>query len=384
MKVILNTESLFKLSGGIGNYTRHLLSGLLKSRDIDKVNCYSIGKHVECPSETFFKKKIVGEKSLTDKLREKVRSLPFVYDIFARYRGISFYINTRRDDDAIYHEPNIILKPFVGKTISTIHDLSHLNFPQFHPKERVRFMSQMLDKTINQASHIITDSPFIRNEIIEYSGISSKRITAIPLGVDENYHPYDVNDIIATLAKYKLQPNKYLLSVSTIEPRKNIEALLDAYMNLGKQLRREYPLVLVGSEGWNVSDLMKRIDTLVGKGEMIRLGYVSDYELPFLYSGAYGFAYVPVYEGFGLPPLEALACGTPVLTSNVSSIPDVVGNAAILVNPYDVDGIKVGLERLLTDSEWRADSILKSPVQAKKFSWDNCVDETINVYKRIS
>ncbi|MCK5728828.1 MAG: glycosyltransferase family 4 protein, partial [Methylococcales bacterium] len=186
------------------------------------------------------------------------------------------------------------------------------------------------------------------------------------------------------LSKHQLIAGQYLLSVSTLEPRKNIMAMLDAYMLLDKALRQNYPLIIVGGDGWRNQPIKDKIARLVKQGEVTHLGYVSNEDLPYIFAGARGFVFVPFYEGFGLPPLEAMASGIPVLTTPVSSIPEVVGDVAILVDPKNTNAISEGMVQLLTDNQWRLSAIEKGLLQAKKFTWTRCVEQTIALYKRFS
>jgi alpha-1,3-rhamnosyl/mannosyltransferase len=154
-------------------------------------------------------------------------------------------------------------------------------------------------------------------------------------------------------------------------------------MQLNKDLRQRYPLVLVGGDGWRNQAIKTKITELVQQGEVIHLGYISNEDLPYLFSGARGFVFVPFYEGFGLPPLEAMASGIPVLTTHVSSIPEVVGNAALLVDPNNTEAIQNGLVRLLSDDDWRKVAIQQGLKRAKLFSWTRCIQQTIDIYQKI-
>lgn len=282
----------------------------------------------------------------------------------------------------LYHAPNFIMRVFDHPCVATIHDLSHVYYPECHPKERVRFLHRELPKTIERATHLIAVSHYIRQEVIDYYGVKPEHISAIHHAVADYFKPYDEIELQPTLSRYQLKPMQYLLAVATLEPRKNLARLLYAYEKLDENIKKHYPLVLVGTKGWLNHALQQTIDALTRKNQIHYLGYVAEKELPLLYAGARAFAFPSLYEGFGFPVLEAMACGTPVLTSNRSSLPEVAGDAAICVNPEDVDAISQGLTRVLTDDHYRANAIAKGLVHARQFTWEQCALKTITAYQK--
>jgi alpha-1,3-rhamnosyl/mannosyltransferase len=171
------------------------------------------------------------------------------------------------------------------------------------------------------------------------------------------------------------------LAVSTLEPRKNLPRLLMAYARLPEALRARHPLALVGAKGWLNAELEQHLAPLERTGQLRRLGYVSQEDLPALYAGAHAFAYPSLYEGFGLPLLEAMASGAPALSSRCSSLPEVAGAAALLIDPEDLDALTAGLERLLDDAPWRVQARARGLEQARRFSWERCVEDTVAVYR---
>lgn len=377
MNVILNTHSLQAPLTGMGWYTRYLLEGLQKHNDINQLVCIPNVNEANQLSKTSF--------TLKPKLKKIIKFFPGTYASLNCIRNAKFKNKTRflMGNDFIYHEPSYILRPYLGPKVCTVHDLSHIHYPSYHPKERVKFLRYNLAISINKADHIITGSDFVRKEFINYFSIPAHKITRIYHGVSKIFKPRNFNEIRNFLLPYDLHKKSYLLSVSTLEPRKNIERLIQAFCRLPQQWRKQYPLVLVGSKGWGSAKLEKLIDKLIKKEEVFYLGYVPETDLPYLYSGAHVFLYLSLYEGFGLPVLEALASGVPCITSDVSSIPEVVENTGLLVNPRDVDAITETLKRLLNDPVLQADLKREGPIQASKFSWEMCVNNTIDVYEAI-
>jgi alpha-1,3-rhamnosyl/mannosyltransferase len=377
MNVILNTDSLQAPLTGIGWYTRHLLEGLQKHNDINQLVCIPNINVTNQLTKTSF--------ILKQNLKKVIKFFPGTYASLNCIRNVKFKNKARFliGNNFIYHEPNYILRPYSGLKLCTVHDLSHIHYPQYHPRERVKFLLKHLAMSIKKAQHIITPSDFIRHEIIDFFKLPPNKISTVYHGFAKLFKPRVENDLKPILARYRLLEKKYLLYVGTLEPRKNIERLIQAFYRLPQQWRKQYPLVLVGSKGWRSGKLEKLIHKLIKKEEVFYLGYIPEADLPYLYSGAHVFLYLSLYEGFGLPVLEALASGIPCITSDVSSIPEVVGDAGLLVNPWSVDAITEILKRLLSDPVLQADLRRKGPIQASKFSWEMSLNKTIDVYESI-
>ena len=375
MNVILNTQSLQSDLTGIGRYTQNLLKGLQMHNIINRVIC--IPSFKEC-------NKIVKKTYFVNQFKKIIKFFPGTYSLFSDYRNKRFIKKTRFlvHDKYIYHEPCYILNSYSGPKICTIHDLSHIHYPEYHPKERVKYLGYNLPTSINNADHIITGSDFIRSELINFFSIPPNKITRIYHGISNVFKVRDFYEIKITLQRYNLHNKSYLLYVGTLEPRKNLESLIQSFKQLPDQQRKKYPLVLVGMTGWKTGHLEKLIKKLIKQEQLYFLGYVSESDLPFLYSGAYGFIYLSIYEGFGLPLLEAMASGIPTLASDQSSMPEVVGNAALMVNPFDIDGITNKLNQLISDLTMRDRLKQLGPIQAAKFSWESCIENTILIYRQ--
>jgi alpha-1,3-rhamnosyl/mannosyltransferase len=283
----------------------------------------------------------------------------------------------------IFHGPNYFLPPCADIGVATIHDLSVFKFPETHPVERIKQFERDFVSSIGRAAHLITDTETTRREVIDFLAWPAERITAVPLGVSPIFTSRSGAEMGPCLASYGLVGGVYVLCVSTIEPRKRIGNLLKAYQALSPRLREQYPLVLVGTTGWLSEGLHEEVNRLSRQGWLRYLQFVPEADLPLLYAGARAFVFPSRYEGFGLPVLEAMASGVPVITSNCSTLPEVTQGAALLVESDDIDALTAGIKKGLCDDAWRPEAISRGLTVARSYSWDNCVEQTVRVYRQL-
>ena len=378
MRVIFNVDAITAPLTGIGRYALELARGLAHHEEIEELRLYSAYRWVDDPAHALAANRTIAA------IRRNVPFKTQALELYQQIRGGLFRLHTRRMKGFLLHTPNYVLMPFDGPALTTVHDLSWLSYPDAHPVERVKFLDRHLPKTLARADLVLTDSEFIAAEIATRFALPRAKIRAIPLGVDAAYHPRTAEEILATLAKYRLEHSAYLLVVATLEPRKNLARLVRAYAALPTATKARHPLVIVGARGWLNHELERTLTPLEAAGTVRRLGYVGEDELPALYAGAHAFAFPSLYEGFGLPVLEAMASGVPVLTSNVSSLPEVAGDAALLVDPNDEDALREGLVRLLDDSAWRTNASARGLARSRDYPWSRCVDATIDAYRAVN
>jgi len=265
--------------------------------------------------------------------------------------------------------------------VVTIHDLIFLVLPDRYLPAKRRYLETFTRLTMRVARHVIADSEHTRRDVIRLLGVPPGRVTAVPLGVSEHFRPPDAAALEEFRARHGL-PERYLLYLGTLEPRKNLTTLLRAYARLRRR-GLDWPLVLAGPKGWLYEDIFRTIDAL-RLAEHVRLpGYVAYEEQPLWYGGATVFVYPSTYEGFGLPVLEAMACGTPVVTSTASSLPEAAGDAALLVECRDEEALAQAIERLAGDAALRADVVRRGGVRAVQFPWSRTAAETVRVYARV-
>lgn len=284
-----------------------------------------------------------------------------------------------------YLFPNFTSWPLArSKSIPIIYDLSYEKYPEFAEPRNQAFLSSQVRKTVSRADHIITISQNSKREIREFYGVGESSISVAYPAVDTaHYYRRSQNEINKALKKYHLE-GSYILFVGNIEPRKNLIHLLLAYEKLPSQLRKKYSLVLVGAKGWQDAQIFETIQRLQSQGNLIQLPSkrVSDADMPAIYSGASVFVYPSIYEGFGIPPIEAMACGVPVVASDNSSLPEACGKAAILVSSRSKDEIKTAIQTILTDSaDSRKAREKLGRHQVAKFSWGKSAAQLMNIVK---
>jgi len=263
--------------------------------------------------------------------------------------------------------------------VVTIHDIAPLDHPEWMSPRFAAWYGWLTPRLAHQCRAIITDSLFTKSRLIERLGVSEEKINAIAIGVDSAFRPASEEDISTMRRAYRLPEGNYLLSLSTLEPRKNLARLLAAWAQLreDRNIAENFSLVLAGEEGDNRIFRGTGLATIPSGVHFT--GRVEDQFLPALYSGATAFAYPSIYEGFGLPLLEAMACGTPVLCGNRASLPEVIGDAGLLVDPYDVDAITEGLRTLLLDDALRDRFRHEGFERANAYSWEACASKTLAV-----
>lgn len=370
--IIVNAIPLRGPMNGISRYINGIFNELGSNKGLDLEFFYG----------TYFSKKLENDEAISPRLLSVAKNIPFYYSFRELY--VSTAIRSKvKNKKCIYHNPNFISYKLDAPIVTNIHDISFIKHPEYHPKKRVDFLTSHIKKSIDISDFIITDSNFIREEIIDYFRISSDRVVSIPLAVSGNFRKLEPKHSKLLLSKHGLFYKKYFLSVSTIEPRKNIISAINAYVKLPSKIQEKYPFVLVGVDGWLNSEFYSLINPLLSSKKIILLGHVKEEALAILYSGAKIFVYPSIYEGFGLPILEAFASGTPVITSNTSSIPEIASESALMVSPMDIDAIYNGLMSITSSSSYERKLINQGLKNAKKYTWSNAADKTLKIYDQL-
>lgn len=380
VKVLVNATPLLAPLTGIGQYIRHLFTAMDKMQLAELSMLYGsrIEKGFRLPSPE-------GSAAPHKLKRLAKRFIPFSQTArrLAAHPLLHFR-STGSIKNTLYHEPNYLPMPFKGPLVLTLCDMSCFDHPETHPAERVRLMQHHLPAAIERASHLIVISDDSRRALQRWFNVADERITTTYLAADERFRPHSELELKGALNELGLAPQAYVLCVGTLEPRKNLSTLFAAYAGLPSELRKRFPLVVAGMSGWNTDQLMSDAGRLMREGDLRFLGYVKDELVPSLYAGAAAFCYPSRYEGFGLPALEAMASGVPVLTTNRTSLPEVVGPAGLMVDPDDVGAMRDSLRALLEDKALANRLAGMGLERAATFSWERCARETASVYERIA
>lgn len=289
-------------------------------------------------------------------------------------------------DAEVYHSPFDRLPAHTGRArrFLTVHDMIPRLFPEHFTPEILRFMDRVY-ASLTQDDWVLVTTQAVRSDLCELRGVDPARVFVTPLAADVDiFHPVDRADALETVrARYGVPEGPYLLSLNTLEPRKNVEQTVRAFAALVREQRVPgLSLVLVGAKGWRYEGIMEALDGVgEARGRIVLTGYVADEDLAPLYSGALAFVYPSLYEGFGLPPLEAMQCGTPVITSNTSSLPEVVGDAGIMVDPRDTEALCEAMLKVYGDGALREQMRTRSLARAAQFSWERFTRQTLDAYR---
>ncbi len=299
-----------------------------------------------------------------------------------RMRATAAAMRRRIGATVLYHEINTIARPFQGVTVVTVHDLSFRADPHLHPSARVAWMERRLPATLRQARRFVAVSAFTKREMMDRLGLPAQRIDVVEPGLSADFHPVAAAAAAAVLARFGLADRGYVLAVSTLEPRKNFDRLLAAHTLLPAPLRARFPLVIAGGRGWGETLPEAATARHRADGTLKLLGFIGDDDLVALYARAAVCAYPSLYEGFGLPALEAMACGAPLVTSDNSALADTAGDAALKVDPFDTDAIAGALRRVLEDAALADDLRARGLAHAAGYTWTRMASGLVGSYRR--
>ena len=376
MRIGIDARTLLGPRTGIGRYSYNVVPNLLAIDPHNKYVLFVDRKSTLSFPSSSYDKRIVGPLNFSRASMRKVFS-PLWTNFFLP-RAL------KREGIDLLFCPNFVspLKK-VCKTIVVIHDLAAILYPGLHDKIYSFYLRNMLSVTCRKIDRIITVSEASKRDVIRLFKVPENRIKVISLAVEDIFKPVDDPDMIKRIArKYGLVKN-FILYVGTLERRKNVTGLIKAYGKLRKNKLISRQLAVVGKKGWQYPDIAKAIRDSGFERDILLAGYVPDEDLVYIYNAADLFVYPSLYEGFGFPPLEAMACGTPVITSHVTALPEVVGDAAILVDPEDIDGLAEAMHDVLSQNSLRLKLIEKGLERVKHFSWENVAKKTLSVYNRV-
>lgn len=367
---------------GVAYCESGLVSSLIKAHPEDNffLQCFSLRNHE------------VKESALSDYTRQPNSRC----NICKRFSGRLYLLLTIflplpyrwffREKTDVTHFFNYIVPPFVrGKTVVTVHDLTFITHPETMKRKNRILMRTLAVRSMKRADRIVAVSEFTKSEIVKYIGISPDKIDVVYNAVDYSLYRNDHSpqEIAAVREKYGIGES-YFLYLGTLEPRKNLERLIISYSVMLKDIPDAPDLVIAGKKGWLYEKIFETVKSCGISDRVKFTDYVPAQEAPVLMQGARAFVYPSLYEGYGMPPLEAMSCGTPVLTSNCSSLPEVVGDCAVLVDPLSVESITDGLMLLASDDELCHSLSVKGKKRAEKSKWDTESDKLYEIYCSLS
>jgi glycosyltransferase involved in cell wall biosynthesis len=379
MKITFDAHPLVeKFKSGIGMYEYNIIKSLIDMFPEDSYyyNFFSVSDTIDKINELKYFDKGFSKIHVCDKLSYGTYKaiwnlIPLKYQRFFNYKS------------DISHFFNYMLPPGVhGKKIITVYDMVYKAYPEVVRFKTKTMLNLGLKKSIKNSDKIITISEFSKSEIIKYFPECEDKIDIVYCGVDYDLFRPISNEQAITNVKNKYGiTGQYLLYLGTLEPRKNIERLIEAYSKILKDVSDPPTLVISGGKGWMYDTIFEKVNELNISSNIIFTGYIDKHHIPILLSGAVAFIFPSLYEGFGLPVLEAMACGTPVITSNLSSLPEVVGDAAILVDPYSVEAICEAIIKVTIDEALRESLSKKGIDRSKLFSWDAAALKLHRIYE---
>ena len=364
MRVGIDARLVYYSQAGIGQYILHLVDGLSK---VDRDNEYVL---------------LQSRKDDTSILEQpNFRRVSLWTPSHHRLERYALNVELMRLGLDVLHSPDFIPphRPSC-KSVITVHDLAFLLYPHFLTKESARYYGH-IDQAVRWTDHIIAVSESTKRDTIQHLGVPEDKITVVYEAANPIFGPVAQEEARQHVLDRHGVDGPFILFVSTIEPRKNVPTLIRALWQLQECYKENVRLVLAGGRGWLFEDAFAVVDELNMDGRVHFLGRVSSEDLLYLYNAAEMLAHPAFYEGFGLPPLEAMACGLPAIVSNVASLPEVVGDAGVLIDPHDVDELTVAMWRVLNDSELRKDLQMKGIRQAERFSWERAAHETAAIYQ---
>jgi glycosyltransferase involved in cell wall biosynthesis len=377
MKIGIDVTAALTQGGGIGRYTRELIQALVA---VDSTNSYR-----------FFSAKPPAKLPVPNPLPQadnvSFRPAPlderWLYRLWYRLR-LPLPVQSVTGPLDLFHSPDFVLPPVYGRipTLLTVHDLSFIHYPHVFPERLVSYLNQVVPWSIGRASHILADSEATRHDLLTIWRVPPEKVSVLYSGVHERFQPVDdVRQITAVRQRYHLQDWPYLLSVGTLQPRKNYQMLIRAFAPLAEKL--PHHLVISGGKGWLYEEMLAEVERQGLADRVHFIGFVDDADLPALYSAADLFVFPSLYEGFGLPLLEAMGCGTAVLTSNSSSLPEVAGTAAQQLSPDDQAAWTDMIDTLLSDPARLQALVRAGHSQATLFSWRESARQLLKIYQQL-
>ena len=374
MRIAVDAQTLLEQSAGITYYTKGLIEAVLKQ---DQTNYYDLLLWRLFPKKPL---RMFGEG----------RNFSYRYQRFFPYKGfyklykwgIPIPLETFFGSHDLYFFPNFVAYPHLkGKSVVVVHDLTFEKVPQYVDRRNVDFLKKFVPPSVAKADHVVVNCEFTKNELIDAYRVPAEKVTVAYPGVDPGvFYPRSEKEKEEVKKKYGIS-KPFILYLGTLEPRKNVPAVLKAYAGLPN--RRDFSLVLAGKKGWLYEEIFRTVGDLGLEEDVIFTGYVPEEDRPKLMSAAEVFVYPSFFEGFGMPVVEAQACGTPVIASNTTSLPEAVGDGGVLVDPKNISQLAEALEEVLSSGSLREKLVKKGLANARRFNWEDSGAKIVRIFNSL-
>lgn len=378
MRIGIDYTSAARQRAGIGRYTRELIAALLA---LESAHQYAIFAAAGQLPRGHWQREADALRSIS-KARLAVHSLPLSDDWMARlWHRLRLPVPVEAVTGALdlFYSPDFVLPPTrrAARTLLTVHDFSFIYYPEHFVPKLVGYLNQVVPRSVARADRVLVDSEATRADLIHHLGTPPEKIQVLYGGVDARFRPEPEPEERERLCtRYGVGERPYVFSVGTLQPRKNYVHLIQAFAQVNGLA--DWQLVIAGGRGWLYEGILAEADKHGGRVRV--LGFVDDADLPALYRNATLFAFPSLYEGFGFPVLEAMACGVPVVCSNASSLPEVVGDAALLIDPHDASELAEALARVAEDADLRREMVARGVAQAARFTWERAAHQLLSIF----
>ncbi len=373
MRIAIDYTSAVRQGGGIARYTRGLVGALAELDAGNQYVLFSAGRDrtgKRWPSNFSLRSLPIKDRHLA--VIWQRLCVPIPIELFTGWADV-------------FHSPDFVLPPVLrARTVLTVHDLSFIRRPECFHKPLLAYASRSIPRAVARADVILADSESTRQDLLELLHVPQDRVFVVYPAVESRFKPQEDSGAIRAVVRPHGIRLPFILGLGTLQPRKNFARLIRAYDLLRREHHVPHHLVIAGAKGWLYDDIDETIDELGLHEQVLLPGFVADDDLPALYSAADVFAFPSLYEGFGIPVLEAMACGTPVVTTPVSSLPEAAGEAALFVSPEDVEALADALWQLIDDSALRNELRSRGFQQAKRFTWAAAAKKVLGIYQSLA
>lgn len=382
MKVVINGMAAIEQKTGVGHYIERVHQEIASRSPSGNVRLFpgKMMRPIAAKLAPQSRKLAATSGEAKPGIRARISRIVKQSGRAAAQAYFTVYTSAQRFD--LYHEPNYIPFRTSLPTVITAHDLSVLLHPEWHPAERVAIHQSKFRKAVEQAEHVITGSEQVKRELLTAIPLKREKVTAVYYGIGDEFRPLPIEEVNETRQRLNL-PERFLLYVGAVEPRKNLLVALKAFCDLPASLRLQCPFLLAGPWAWKATDVADYFRDTAAPAGVRHLGYVSDSDRVALYNSASALVYPSRYEGFGLPPVEMLACGGGVLAGSAKAVVEVLGRHGHFIDPDDFVGWRDAMKAVAQNDDFLASSRRGGIAHANQYSWTRTAERTIQVYRKV-